>query len=375
MNNKLIILVKGNINKFLLKSNINILNIKYISYKEIIITIDYKDYNKLLKIYGFKYTVLNKKGLIKYKELLFKYKYLVYSFIFGLILLIFLSNIIFDINIICDNKELKSIIKKELSNYEIDRFKFKKSYRKNEIIKNKIINKYKDKIEWLEIKNNGVRIEVNVLERKINRSKTDDEINNIIAGKSGFIKKIIVEDGVKVLDEDNYVNKGDIIISSDIYLNDELKNRVNAKGKVYAEVWYKVNVEYPLNRKVKEYKDKHKKILYFKIGNKYLELFKYKNYNRRNIISINDKLTNISFGIEEINEYKIVNKKYKIEEAKGLSIKKAKTEIEKRLTDDEYIIEEKTLDFDSNSGKINIEVFFSVYEEISKKERVREIIW
>lgn len=375
MNNKLIILVKGNINKFLLKCNINILNIKYISYKEIIITINYKDYNKLLKIYGFKYKILNKKGLIKYKELYYIYKYLIYSFLFGLILLIFLSNIIFDINIICDNKELKSIIKKELSDNNIDKFKFKKSYKNNELIKNNIINKYKDKIEWLEIKNNGVKVEVNVLERKINNNKISDEINNIVAGKSGFIKKIIIEDGVKVIDENNYVNKGDIIISSDIYLNDEIKTRVNAKGKIYAEVWYKVNVEYPLNRKVKVYKNKHKKILYFKIGNKYLELFKYKYYDRKNIISINDKLTNISFGIEEIYEYEIINKKYKIEEAKGLSIKKAKSEIEKRLTDEEYIIEEKTLDFNSNSGKINIEVFFSVYEEISKKERVREIIW
>ena len=375
MNNKLIILVKGNINKFLLKCNINILNIKYISYKEIIITINYTDYNKLLKIYGFKYKILNKKGLIKYKELYYKYKYLIYSFLFGLILLIVLSNIIFDINIICDNKELKSIIKKELSNNNIDKFKFKKSYKNNELIKNNIINKYKDKIEWLEIKNNGVKVEVNVLERKINNNTISDEINNIVAGKSGFIKKIIIEDGVKVIDENNYVNKGDIVISSDIYLNDELKTRVNAKGKIYAEVWYKVNVDYPLNRKVKVYKNKHKKILYFKIGNKYLELFKYKYYDRKNIISINDKLTNISFGIEEIYEYEIINKKYKIEEAKGLSIKKAKSEIEKRLTDEEYIIEEKTLDFNSNSGKINIEVFFSVYEEISKKERVREIIW
>ena len=337
MNNKLIILVKGNINKFLLKCNINILNIKYISYKEIIITINYTDYNKLLKIYGFKYKILNKKGLI--------------------------------------NKELKSIIKKELSNNNIDRFKFKKNYKNNELIKNNIINKYKDKIEWLEIKNNGVRVEVNVLERKINNNTLSDEINNIVAGKSGFIKKIIIEDGVKVIDENNYVNKGDIVISSDIYLDDELKTRVNAKGKIYAEVWYKVNVEYPLNRKVKVYKNKHKKILYFKIGNKYLEFFKYKYFDRKNIISINDKLTNISFGIEEIYEYEIINKKYKIEEAKGLSIKKAKSEIEKRLTDEEYIIEEKTLDFNSNSGKINIEVFFSVYEEISKKERVREIIW
>ena len=60
------------------------------------------------------------------------------------------------------------------------------------------------------------------------------------------IKKIIVEDGIKVIEENNYVSKGDIIISSDIYLNDELKDQKDALGKVYAEVWYKVKVSLPL---------------------------------------------------------------------------------------------------------------------------------
>jgi len=269
LNNKLIISVKGNINKFLLKCNINLLKVRYISNEEIIITINESDYKKLLKIYGFKYHIKNKKGFIKIKELIYIYKYFIYSFIIGFVLLIFLSNIIFDINVICDNKKLKELIEKELINYDIEKFKLKKSYKKNEIIKKEIIKKYKDKIEWLEIKNNGVKIEVNVLERKIKKEKNNNEIYNIIAKKSGFIKKVVVEDGIKIIEENNYVSKGDIIISSDIYLNEELKERKNAKGKVYAEVWYKVKVEYPLNTLEKEYTNKDKNIIYFKINNNY----------------------------------------------------------------------------------------------------------
>lgn len=368
MNNKLIISVKGNINKFLLKCNINLLNIRYISYKEIIITINNNDYNKLLKIYGFKYKILNKKGLIKIKELYFIYKYFIYSFIFGIFLLILLSNIILDINIICDNKELKELIRKELVNYDIEKYKFKKSYKTNEIISNNLIKKYKDKIEWIEIKNNGVKIDVNVLERKINKKENNSNISNIIASKSGFIKKIIVEDGIKVIEENNYVSKGDIIISSDIYLNDELKDQKDALGKVYAEVWYKVKVEYPLNRNEKVYSDKSKNIPYLKINNSYLEFFKYKYFDRKNIISFNDNLTNISFGIENIRKYDIVNKKYKLNEARKLAIKKSRLELEKRLSKDEYIIDEKVLNFSEKNSKIYIDMFFSVYEEISKKE-------
>ena len=372
LNNKLIISVKGNINKFLLKCNINLSNIRYISNKEIIITINESDYQKLLKIYGFKYHIKNKKGFIKIKELCFIYKYFIYSCIIGFILLLFLSNIIFDINVICDNKNLKELIKKELINYDIDRFKFKKSYKKNELIKKEIIKKYKDKIEWLEIKNDGVKIEVNVLERKTKKENNNIEINNIIAKKSGFIKKVIVEDGIKLIEENNYVNKGDIIISSDIYLNEELKERKNAKGKVYAEVWYKVKVEYPLNTLEKEYTNKSRNILFLKINNNYYELFKYKILERKDIIKINDKLTNISIGLENIKEVKYVSKKYDIKTAKKLAINKAKEEINKRLGKDEYIIDEKTLNFSEKNSKIYIDIFFSVYEEISKEERVRE---
>ena len=372
LNNKLIISVKGNINKFLLKCNINLLKVRYISNTEILITINESDYKKLLKIYGFKYHIKNKKGFIKIKELIYIYKYFIYSFIIGFVLLIFLSNIIFDINVICDNKKIKELIEKELINYDIERFKFKKSYKKNEIIKNEIIKKYKNKIEWLEIKNNGVKIVVNVLERKIKNEKNNNEIYNIIAKKSGFIKKVVVEDGIKIIEENNYVSKGDIIISSDIYLNEELKERKNAKGKVYAEVWYKVKVEYPLNTLEKEYTNKDRNIIYFKINNNYYELFKYRFFDRKNLIIIDDKLTNISFGLENIKEYKYISKKYDINTAKKLAINKAKEEINKRLGKDEYIIDEKTLNFSEKNSKIYIDIFFSVYEEISKEERVRE---
>jgi len=90
------------------------------------------------------------------------------------------------------------------------------------------------------------------------------------------------------------------------------------------------------------------------------------------LIIINDKLTNISFGLENIKEYKYISKKYDINTAKKLAINKAKEEINKRLGKDEYIIDEKTLNFSEKNSKIYIDIFFSVYEEISKEERVRE---
>ena len=370
MNNYLYLRIEGrNINRFLLKcnkNNINILFIRHISYRSIIILINDKDYKKILKIRGLnKIKIINKKGPNKYKELINKYKVFIITFIIGVFILIILSNIIFKIEVISNNKDLSDLIIKELDNYDIKKYSFKKSYNKINIIKKNIKNKYKDKIEWIEITNDGTKVIVNIVERKIDNTNTDSNIYSIVAKRNGIIKKIKVDKGISMYEENTYVNKGDIIISSDIYLNEELKNRVSSEGKVYAETWYKVHVEYPLNYKETKYTNNKRKIPYIKIGNDYLELFNYKNYSRNSIISLKDNIFEI--GLEEIKEELIINKKLSLEAAKKEAIDYAKKKIEDRLKDDERIISQKTLNFSNNGSKIIIDIFFSVYEEIGEK--------
>ena len=370
MNNYLYLRIEGrNINRFLLKcnkNNINILFIRHISYRSIIILINDKDYKKILKIRGLnKIKIINKKGPNKYKELINKYKVFIITFIIGIFILIILSNIIFKIEVISNNKDLSDLIIKELDNYDIKKYSFKKSYNKINIIKKNIKNKYKDKIEWIEITNDGTKVIVNIVERKIDNTNTDSNIYSIVAKRNGIIKKIKVDKGISMYEENTYVNKGDIIISSDIYLNEELKNRVSSEGKVYAETWYKVHVEYPLNYKETKYTNNKRKIPYIKIGNDYLELFNYKNYSRNSIISLKDNIFEI--GLEEIKEELIINKKLSLEAAKKEAIDYAKKKIEDRLKDDERIISQKTLNFSNNGSKIIIDIFFSVYEEIGEK--------
>jgi len=370
MNNYYIVKVNGNINKFLLNCNINLINVKYISHKEIIIKIKKDDYKKLSKKY--KYKIINKNGLIKIIDIIKKYNIFIISCIIGLILLIILSNIIFDIKIHSDNKELNNIIRSELINYGIDKYKFKKSFKYNNKIKDIIKEKYKDKIEWIEISNNGTSINVNIIERKINKNNYNNQVYSIVAKKPGFIKKIIIDNGIKLVEENNYVNKGDIIISSNISLNDDLKGKVSAEGKVYANVWYRVICEYPLNYKEKIYTNKKRKTIFFKIGNKYIDLFRYRSFERKVLYSVNDKLTNIGFGIEEIEKVEIINKKYSNKIAIKNAKERARTIINKKLNKDEYIISQKSLKFNTNGSKIILEMFFSVYEEISEKRVIEE---
>ena len=374
MNSYYYINVKGNINRFInrcIEKNINIYVIKNISYKEIVIKADKENYLKLLKMKGFDYKLIKKTGIAYIINLINKYQIFLITFIFGIFFLIFLSNIVFKVEIVTSNNELNRIIRKELDYYKMNRYSFRKSYKKKEKIKEKIKNKYKDKIEWLEITYTGSLLKVQVVERKTDKINKDSFYSNIVAKKDGVIKNIFVENGMKMVDVNTYVNKGDILISGIIKKDEDIKGLTRSKGKVYASVWYKVSIEYPINYKEIKYTNNYKKNFYIKIGNKYFEIKKYKKYKREKLAFYKNRIVPFEFGIINQNEIKIINKKLSYEMAKEKAIKKIKKDISSKLKDKEIIIDRKTLNFTKKKSKIVLEEFFEVLEEISKEEEIK----
>ena len=375
MNSYYIVSIKGkNINNFLHKcnqNNINILRIKNISNKEILITINTYDINKLFKIKSiYKIKIMNSKGALKLKEILNRNLILIIFFFLGIIFLSVLSNTIFNVQIIGDNKELNEKIEKILNQNGIRNYQFKKSYKELNEIKNNIMEEFKDEIEWIEITNIGTKVEVKIVERKLPVKNTSKEYTNIVAGKSGVIRKIYAEEGEKQVLLNTYVNKGDIIISGEITKEEDVKKYVHAKGKVYAEVWYNVTIEFPLKYKEKIYTKNKCKRLYMKLSDKYISLSKYKTFERKKLHSLKNKRVPFEIGIEEEREVKIINDKYSINEAKIKAIEKAKEKVLQTLDNNEYIISEKPLNFKEKNSKIVLEMFFSCFEEISKEQKL-----
>lgn len=375
MTSSLILKIEGkNIPKFILKcknNKIDILKLEQISYKEALIKIKEDDYEKLLKIKSiYKVTIISSAGFLKFKELVKKHKYFILIFICGILFLIYLCNIIFEVDVISTNNELNDLVKKDLENYNIKRYKFKKSYKEKEKIKKELLEKYNDTIEWMEITDIGTKYEIQIVERKKKTNEEKDEYTNIVASKSGVLRKIYAEEGMKVVDNNTYVNKGDIIISGIIKKDEEVKKIVNAKGKVYAEVWYNVNIEFPLEYTEKKYTNEKKKSIYIKLGNKYISKRRFKNFERKNIVSLKNKLIPFEIGIEEEQKVNIINDKYTIEEAKIKAVTKAKEKILQSLDKDEYITSQKTLNFYTKDSKIVLDIFFSCYEQIGVEEKI-----
>ena len=234
--------------KNLLKLNIDILDIKYF-HDYIVIAIKYDDYKKIKDIkttYSIK--IVGVHGIKKIKSLIHKYQIFLLFFIFSGFLIIFLAKIIFFINIDCKNPLVKDAVNDYFIKDKITPFSISKNFNYYENLAQKIKEDNPNLIEWIEIKHDGVYLNVNIIERKeVDNLTEDDKITNIVASKNGVIRDIYSTSGQIIKFKDDYVNKGDIIVSGIIKRNDKVVGSTKSKALVYAEVWYKVTLSKPYN--------------------------------------------------------------------------------------------------------------------------------
>lgn len=349
-------------------------NYKNVGIKEIELVIDYNSYSSLVKkktLYDVK--IVKYYGAIKYKILLKENMTLLLSFVIACLYLLLLSNTVLDIDVIHSDKSLRAFVTEKLSNKKIHKYKFIPSFDIRKKVCKLIKEENKDKIEWIEIERYGSKLIVKVLERKKNPTEETNEKRHIVAKKEGIIKKIESTSGVILKKKNDYVQKGDIIISGDIIKDDVVKAQVRAVGKVYAEVWYNVSVSYPLNYKQIIYLDDVKNNISINIFNKKFYFKKnYESINIKNKKLIKSKIFSFSVMKEKTRKVKIRTQKYTKTQAIKKATSLAEKKIIKQLKEDEYIISKKTLNFDIKDSRIEIDVFFKVYEDITSYKNVDE---
>ena len=113
-------------------------------------------------------------------------------------------------------------------------------------IKNSILEKYKDKIEWLEIESLGTKYIVRLQERLTIPKNTESNKVHIVSSKDAIIKNVVAKKGEILKTKNEHVKKGEVVITGEVKLNDEIKEITGAEGTIYGEVWYDVSVTYPL---------------------------------------------------------------------------------------------------------------------------------
>lgn len=376
MNNKVKIIVYENSNKF-----INYLIYHSIYYEDLtlnnnyILTVDFEDYKKINRRY--------KTKIIKYygKRFIINCinvnKYMIISLFISFLVLLLLTNTIFEININTNDEKIYNIINNSLKENNISLYKRKKSFKELKNIKNKILKENEDNLEWIEINEKGCSYNIEVTKRVKNKENiSDNSPKDIIASKDGLIKYIVSKNGVKLKDVNDYVKKGEVLITGNIIKGeDTLVKSIKAEGQVYAEVWYTVNITIPFN--YIEYTETGKTINHYYIdisGKKFTLTGKYESN-----LTMNTKKLLLDKPYLFFKLYKETKKEYKYKEfnideneAYEEALKRSENKIKSKLNDNEYIISKKVLKKEVFRSKMNVEVFFKVYENIGVTSNIVE---
>ncbi len=375
-NNKVKIIVYENSNKF-----ISYLVYHSIYYEDLTLndnytlTVDYEDYKTISRRY--------KTKIIKYygKRFITNYiksnKYMLISLFISFLVLKLLTSTIFDITINTNDEKLYNLINESLKENDIALYKKKKSFNELNKIKNKILKDNEEDLEWIEINEKGCSYNIEVTKRVKNKdNKSDNTPKDIIASKDGLIKYIASTSGVKLKDVNDYVKKGEVLITGNIIKGeDTLITQVEAKGEVYAEVWYIVNITIPFN--YVEYVETGKTINHY-----YLDIFNKKftltgKYDSNNTMNTKELVLDKPYLFFKL--YKETKKEYKYKEFKideniayEESLKRSENKIKNKLKDNEYIISKKVLKKEVFRSKMNMEVFFKVYENIGVTSNIEK---
>lgn len=359
--------------KRILKLPIYFLNITYFS-NSVYIDIDYENYQKLKNMktsYSFK--IIRRYGVDNFLFCIKKYGIYYITLLLCLGVVFFLSHIIFDVEVIHNSKEMRDLVSSELKKYHIEKYRFVTSFKNQEKIAKEIIYKNKDAIEWMELKREGTKYTISVEKRKKQQKQQQVPKRHIVASKNGILLKIDAKTGEVVKKINDYVNKGDIVVSGFIKNKDTVKSIVSADGKIYAEVWYTVKVSLPKSYKEEKKTGRKKTILKLQFLNKDFAFFSsYKEYKDEDIKGVSSRLLPLSFKISKREELKVKRYHFQTENALNEAIKRADKKIKKDFKDNEYIISKKVLKKEENNSTIDIEVFYKVCEDITGFSEIHE---
>lgn len=333
---------------------------------QLVIKVNDYQFNKIKKMTtSYKINIIGQYGI---KNIYYRFKYNVINscaLLVFLMIIFFLSYVIFDIKIITTNKQLVKAIQKY--NNEIGFRKFTLMFNV-ESIENKIKQHFNEQIEWMEIEKHGTKYVINIEERKHNPIISNKPPTNIVASQNAVIKKVIASRGDIVVVNNQYVNKGEIIVSGIIRHNEQEKARVAAQAIVYGEVWVKAKIYMPLIYQEKEFL-KSKRTWSINFINYKLYLFS-KPYNKNKVTiikQIKHPLIPVSFSMNKNTKYHESIYLFNEQEAIIYGSEKIDQQIKKGLNKNEYIISKKQLKVKSINSKMYIEVFYRLYRRIDKE--------
>ncbi len=233
------------------------------------------------------------------------------------------------------------------------------------------------KISWVSLNINGNVATVKIKETKKQDNDGKDTYKNVVASDDGQIVEIKVINGVKQVEKNKVVKKGELLISGVYDSQSQGVRYTNASGEVYAIVSsnYDIVIDLQTNKKIYTGKVKTKnkikifsKVLNFSINNNKYNEFCDKIVKRKQIKVFDKFILPVEIIQEKYYEYEILEISHTKQEAVDLAFVELKRKLDIDLKDAELISKSIKTYYTDNAVCLNCEIYY--IKDIAKEVEI-----
>ncbi|WP_078545566.1 sporulation protein YqfD [Litchfieldia alkalitelluris] len=287
------------------------------------------------------------------------------------IVIIILSNMVWGIEIKGAKPDTEYLVMKELEGMGIKKGKMQFTIMNVEDIQRSLTDNI-DQITWVGVELRGTTYHFQVVEKNQPDPPEYFSPRNIVSRKKAVITEIFVEEGKPLVKMNDYVEKGELLVSGEIGEGGEKPRYVPARATIFGETWYKSTVEVELTTKFNVFTGNYKSKHYLQIGSLSIpiwgfgkhEFAEYREEEKdRNVRFLKWELP-IGYKNVTIREEEERERVYTVDEAIEVGKKVGQNHLEDRLADDARVKSEKVLRQTTNNGKVKLEIYYNVIENI-----------
>lgn len=347
-------------------------------------TIDYKKITAIADQLQSSIKIEKRNGLSFYMLSLWNEKQKIVAFICSVLLLYGLSHTVWHVEIHGVPVHLEEKITDQLKRMSVYPGSFSTSRLPVEAMESNIMETL-PQLLYISVKKRGTIYTVEAVEKKQETPEPKPKPQHLIAAKNGIIHKMLIKDGQAVVAVNDFVKKGDLLVSGQI-TTDEIVDKVDeedadnppllvaSEGVVYANTWYELQVSSKLFTTHEQLQGAAIKHYDVNIGKITIPLKFWPKINFPETIITENKeqirLFKRDFPMSLIKRTTFDKQTIEItrtaEEAKQRGIDHALKDLQTKLGKDAEILKYYILHEKVESGKVKLRIYVSVLENIAQ---------
>ncbi|GIN89658.1 hypothetical protein J22TS1_07090 [Siminovitchia terrae] len=292
------------------------------------------------------------------------------------ILITVLSNITWGIEIKGANPETEHKIRKELTKMGIS---IGNSHFLNQDLEKiqRNLTERVDNITWIGVELKGTTFHFQVVEKTEPKEQEARSPSHLIATKKAVIEKLFVEKGKPLVKVNQFVEKGQILVSGTIGEGETTK-KVSAQGEILGKTWYQTHAEFPLRSTFQVFSGEEKRTHALKFGSFSVPVWGFGKTGFKSF-EVETEVYPVRFlgwqlpiayvekTVRATEEYeRSLTKKQAQEAAREL----ARRDLIKNISEDASIDDEIILHEEVENGKVKLTIYFQVIENIAKEKPI-----